>query len=195
MSEQTYRVAPKGFTLEQWQQFMTEGFLVIANALSQDEIDHYLEAIDRCCAADASYNPGKYYMIENLVEKDPSFAELIDHSRHVGYVYDIYGELLKLHISQIFIRPPADAQMHWHHDGPRVVPYAVFAPELSLQVKISYWLTDLPRARMGNFVYMPGSPGPILRALPHTRESERRENSLRSQGDNDACAVQIPGIG
>ena len=178
MSEQTYRVAPKGFTPQQWEQFMTEGFLVIENALSQDEIDHYLEVIDQCCAADAKYDPGKFYMIENMVERDPAFAELIDHPRHVGFVYDIYGELLKLHISQIFIRPPTDTQMHWHHDGPRVVPYAVFAPELSLQVKISYWLTDLPRASMGNFVYMPGSHRSQYSEHYHTHERAKGERIL-----------------
>ena len=41
--------------------------------------------------------------------------------RHVGYAYDIYGELLKL------------------------------------QIKVGYWLTDLPHAKRGNFVCMPGS--------------------------------------
>lgn len=60
-------------------------------------------------------------------------------------------------MSQIFIRPRDSAHNHWHHDGARVVPYAVFAPELPLQVKIRYWLTDLPSSRMGNFVYLPGS--------------------------------------
>ena len=37
MSEQTYRVAPKGFAPEQWQQFMTEGFLVIEKLTRSSE--------------------------------------------------------------------------------------------------------------------------------------------------------------
>ena len=71
MTEQTYRVAPKGFTPEQWEEFMKEGVLVIENALSQDEVDTYLEAIERCFAVDAKYDPGKFYMTENIVERDP----------------------------------------------------------------------------------------------------------------------------
>jgi hypothetical protein len=36
------------------------------------------------------------------------FTELIDHPRHIGFAYDMFGELLKLHISQFFVRPKAD---------------------------------------------------------------------------------------
>ena len=153
MSEPQYRRAPRGFTPEQWEQFTTEGMRVIEGALSDDEIDRYIEALDRCCAADSSFDPTTFYMTENIVERDPIFSELIDHPRHLGYVYDIYGELLKLHLSQIFVRPRDSVHNHWHPG----VPYAVFAPDLSLQVKVSYWLTDLPRSGMGNFVYLPGS--------------------------------------
>lgn len=157
MSEQPYRVAPPGFTPEQWETFMEEGFLVIEDALSQDEIDHYLEVIDRRCAADPKFRPDKYYGPGNVVERDPAFAALIDHPRHVGYAYDLYGELLKLHISQFFVRPRDSSHNAWHPDGARAVPYGVFCPDLPLQIKIGYWLTDLPRPRMGNFVCMPGS--------------------------------------
>ncbi len=178
MSEQTYRVAPAGFTPQQWEEFMEEGALVIENALSQDEIDTYLKAIDRCCAADPKYRPDQFYGPNNIVERDPVFAELIDHPGHVGYVYDTYGELLKLHISQIFLRPHDGKHNAWHPDGARVVPYGVFAPELPLQVKISYWLTDLPHSKMGNFVYMPGSHRSQTFAHYTTHESVPGEKIL-----------------
>lgn len=157
MSEQTYRVAPEGFTLELWEQFMEEGFLVIENALSDEEVDDYLEVIDRCCAADPKFRPDKFFGPNNTVERDPVFRELIDHPRHVGYVYDVYGELLKLHISQFFVRPRDGSHNAWHPDGARAVPYGVFAPVLPMHIKVAYWLTDLPHPKMGNFVCMPGS--------------------------------------
>jgi len=37
------------------------------------------------------------------------------------------------------------------------VPYGTFSPELPLQIKIGFWLTDLPEAKMGNLVVLPGS--------------------------------------
>lgn len=159
MTETDYRVAPPGFTREQREQFDRDGFLVLENALTADEVAHYVDAIDRCIAADPNFAPDKFYARENIVELDPVFSALIDHPRHVGYVYDFYGELLKLHISQFFIRPRGGSYNQWHPDGARAVPYGVFAPSLPLQIKIGLWLTDLPHAGMGNLVVRPGSQG------------------------------------
>ena len=36
-------------------------------------------------------------------------------------------------------------------------PTACFSPKLPLQIKIGYWLTDLPHEKMGNLVVLPGS--------------------------------------
>ena len=76
----------------------------------------------------------------------------------MGFAYDLFGELLKLHLSQFFLRPPGGEHYNkWHPDGARALPYGVFSPELPLQIKIGYWLTDLPSEKMGNLVVLPGS--------------------------------------
>ena len=111
------------------------------------------------------------------------FAELIDHPRHAGYMYDIYGELLILHISQVFVRPRDSKHNAWHPDGARAVPFGAYAPELPLQVKIGYWLTDLPHPKMGNFVYMPGSHGPSTSSsTPRTRACQARKRCSSARG-------------
>ena len=51
MPANTYRVATNGFTPEQWDEFMKDGFLTIEDALSDGEVDTYLEATDRLCKA------------------------------------------------------------------------------------------------------------------------------------------------
>ena len=153
-----YRVAPPGFTREQWDTFCRDGIIIIENALSADEVERYLAAIQRVTAAHPKYQPGQYFSLQNFVEHDPVLASLIDHDRHVGYAYDLYGEQLKLQLSEMFMRTTDDGRNNrWHPDGARALPYGVFAPELPLQIKVGYWLTDLPRAKMGNFVYYPGS--------------------------------------
>jgi hypothetical protein len=152
-----YRLAPPGFTPEQRAQFDREGFLHIPNALSEGEIEAYLEAIDRCIAQDPKFDAAKFYPREHMVEADPLFSALIDHPRHVGFAYDFFGELLKLHISQFFVRPRGGWHNPWHPDGARAVPYGVFSPVLPMQIKFALWLTDLPEPRMGNLVVMPGS--------------------------------------
>jgi hypothetical protein len=158
MQNGTYRKAPPGFSVEQWETFLEDGILIIENALSDDEVDELIEAADRVAQADPKHQPGSFLSVQNFVERDPVLANLVDHDRHVGYVYDIYGEQLKLQLSELFLRTPGGGHNNrWHPDGARALPYQVFSPVLPLQTKIGYWLTDLPRPKMGNFVYMPGS--------------------------------------
>ncbi|MEE2658876.1 MAG: phytanoyl-CoA dioxygenase family protein [Candidatus Latescibacterota bacterium] len=154
----TYRIAPPGFTDKQWDTFCREGILFLENAISAAEIAAYNAAIDRVTAADERYVEGETYGRENVVELDHELGTLIDHPRHVGYAYDLFGELTKLHQSQIFLRPSGGKRYNmWHPDGARAVPYGVFSPQLPLQIKVGYWLTDLPEAGMGNLVVKPGS--------------------------------------
>lgn len=158
MIETQHRVAPKGFTVDQWETFQKDGFILIEDAISEDAIQTYLTAIDRVTAASDDYEDGEYFYRENMVELDPTLAGLIDDPRHVGFAYDIYGELLKIHQSQLFIRAPQETHNNqWHPDGARALPYGVFSPEIPLQIKVGYWLTDLPEEQMGNLVVLPGS--------------------------------------
>ena len=153
-----YQKAPPGFTREQWETFDREGYLLIENAISHDDICKYIDATNRIAARHLAERPGRAFTPWNgIAHLDPVFTELIDHPRHVGFAYDVYGELLKLHNSQAFIRPTGKSDTKWHNDGARAVPYAVYAPVLPLQLKVAYWLTDLPRPGMGNLVIYPGS--------------------------------------
>jgi len=158
MLETAYKVAPPGFTPEQRAAFDRDGYLLIEDALAPEEIQRYLETIHRVAAHHPDYTPGKPFTPWNgVAHLDPVLTELIDHPRHIGYAYDLYGELLKLHNSQFFLRPPGPSNTKWHNDGARAVPYSVYAPVLPLQLKVAYWLTDLPREQMGNLVVAPGS--------------------------------------
>ena len=152
-----YRRAPKGFTVEQWNEFCDVGIIEIPDALSPADVQLYTEAIERVARNDPKYRPNDYFGMENIVERDPVLAGLIDHERHVGFAYDIYGELLKVHKTQLHLRPPGGKAAVWHHDGSRALPYGVFAPDLPLNILIGYWLTDLPHEDMGNMLILPRS--------------------------------------
>ena len=39
MSEENYRVAPPGFTRDQWEEFQEDGMLVVEDALTDEECD------------------------------------------------------------------------------------------------------------------------------------------------------------
>ena len=151
------RVAPSGFTAEQWETFMRDGVLVMEDAIDSDEVDEYLEGMERVIATIPAHRPGEHVALHNFVERDPVFAKTIDHPRHVGYAYDIFGEQMKVNITQLFARPPGGGLTKWHFDGPRSLPYSVFSPNLPMEIKVGYWLTDMPEPNMGNFTYVPGS--------------------------------------
>jgi hypothetical protein len=154
----SFRPAPRGFTLKQWQEFDSRGLLVIDGAFSEQEMEAWRGAI-LCVQSAAGARADGYFTLRNFVGADPAFAALIDHSAYVGLVYDLYGEMLKLQLSELFVRPPGDGARpeRWHIDGPRVLPYAVFAPAAPLQVKVGVWLTDVLEPNMGNLSFVPGS--------------------------------------
>ncbi len=158
MADTPYLKAPPGFTDEEWASFERDGILFFEDALDPGAIDELSAAIDRVCRSNPKFRAGQTFGCENIVERDPAFTALIDHPRHIGYAYDLFGELLKLHQSQFFIRPPGGQRYNiWHPDGARAVPYGTFSPQLPLQIKIGFWLTDLPEEKMGNLVVLPGS--------------------------------------
>jgi len=136
---------------------MRDGFLVIEDVLGDAEIDRYRAAIDRVANAHPGYDPAKHFAPQNAVERDPDLVDLIDRETHIGYAYDLYGELTKIHLSQVMRRPRGGWYNFWHPDGARGLPYGVFGNHLPFQLKVGYWLTDHLEAGMGNLVVMPGS--------------------------------------
>lgn len=197
------KVAPKGFTVEQMKEFLERGIIVIENAISPNDILRYLAALERIRIRLPSLSerdlriysnsPGKVSakrsIQENvlfchytaLVSLDPDLEELIDHERHIGFVYDIFGELTKLHISEAFIRPDSNGRNPWHVDGPRMVPFNAFSPTLPLSIRVGYSLTDTPEASMGNLVVIPGSHRNPYFAGADTWDSRKEEKVLLSK--------------
>ena len=120
MTDSAYRIAPPGFTDDEWETFNREGILFFEDALDQAAIDELTAAVDRVCQSSPKYRAGETFGCQNIVERNPAFTALIDHPRHIGYAYDLFGELLKLHQSQFFIRPPGGERYNiWHPEGAR----------------------------------------------------------------------------
>ena len=150
------RVAPAGFTPEQWRTFRRDGLIHLENVIPPADVERYRATAEKCLAG-LRYDPAHTNKIENIVRVHDDFRDLIDHDRHVGYPYDIFGDQTRLAQSDLFVRPPGSVVNQWHVDGPRAVPFRVFAPILPLKLRVGYWLTDLPHEHMGNMVYLPGS--------------------------------------
>lgn len=67
-----YRKAPEGFSKVQWDAFQRDGILVVEQALTDDEIETYLDGIDRVCAAEGSPRSDGFLGTQNFIEKDPT---------------------------------------------------------------------------------------------------------------------------
>lgn len=157
MPDSTFKIAPPGFTQNQWAQFCKDGFLVFESAIEPDMVHQLIEVVDQVAEAHPKFSPERYFHTNCIVERSPLFAKLIDNPRHVGLVYDLYGELLKLELSEMFIRPTGGKTTEWHTDGARALPYRIFSPKLPLKVRVSYWLTDVIEPEQGALVVIPGS--------------------------------------
>jgi ectoine hydroxylase len=149
------RSPPLGFTRDLWERFVRDGILVLPQALSRQEAATLVSLIEGY----APHNLQGPFDLMNVVEMHPRLSALIDGQKHIGFIYDVFGESSKLLLSQFFIRPanPQAQRNDWHFDGPRQVPFQVFAPNLPLRIKVGYWLTDLPEEKMGNLIFLRGS--------------------------------------
>ena len=54
-TKEKYRVAPPGFTSEQWKTFNEDGIIFIEDAISDEDIQTYIDAIDRVAATNSKY--------------------------------------------------------------------------------------------------------------------------------------------
>lgn len=150
------RKAPPGFTPDQWSTFRRDGLIHLEGAIEPAEVERYRAAAEDHMAG-MNYDPAHTNKVENIVAADTAFRDLIDHDRHVGFPYDIFGDQMRLTQSDLFVRPPGSVVNQWHVDGPRTVPFRVFSPILPLKLRVGYWLTDVPHDGMANMVYLPGS--------------------------------------
>ncbi|MDQ0946032.1 phytanoyl-CoA dioxygenase family protein [Streptomyces sp. V1I1] len=161
--------APQGFDQESWARFARDGILVVEDALKPDQVQSLTEALEE------QPRPTGW----NIVESDPRLAEMIDAPAHIGYVYDVYGDMLKLLRSEFFKREPGqEIRNLWHFDGPRVLPFDVFGSAAPLRIKVGYWLTALTHEDMGNLVYIPGSHRRAVVDQYHTHEPHPDEQQL-----------------
>lgn len=161
--------APPGFTEATWATFARDGILIVEDALPAATVRGLRAAVE----AQSENTRG------HVVADDPRFTELIDHPAHIGHLYDVYGEMLKLLRSEYFRRAPGRLVRNtWHFDGPRLLPFRAFAAEAPLRIKVGLWLTPLPERGMGNLVYIPGSHRWDHLPEYHTHDPHPRERHL-----------------
>ena len=139
--------------------FKKQGFLIIENALSSEEVSFYKTAVDELAKRKTGLSGAVYLRESDIIELDLRFSELLDHPFTYPYVKELMGEHVRIMSTEALIRPrEGDDPVRWHDDGPDCPPYrSLCTPPPLCQLKIGYFLTELPDDDSGNLVVLPGS--------------------------------------
>jgi ectoine hydroxylase len=159
-------------TPEQMGRFEEQGFLVVDDALTSGQVEHYLElhglvyreerAAGRLAPLGGATNrPGAMHTF-GFVLRHPSYLELLDLPATFPIVSRILGWNIYMYHCHIDQHPPMEAPSRpawgWHQDGGRQnleVETEPTRPRLSL--KVAYFLSDLSEPGRGNLMVVPGS--------------------------------------
>lgn len=156
-------------TEEQRQQFDTEGYLIIRNALDADTVERLIEVGDQLIASESRVNrqedlPGVYDGFRNVVSLDPVFTDLITHPSTLPLVVQLLGANLQVTTTHMIYRYP-DASgtpatfriPGWHRDNGRTRADLGDASYPRMGLKCAFYLTDLSRPNSGVTLMAPGS--------------------------------------
>jgi ectoine hydroxylase len=170
-------------THELRQQFEQDGYLIIKDVLSEDEVNFYTGAIDRLY--EKSGHTGASMHMLSAISNCPELAGLIDHPRTLPFVWSILGWNCHVYHSHIDVHPQVVEQpptrWEWHQDGGRQNRELETDPRPRLSVKLAYWFSDVSQAGRGNFTIIPGShktnwlPGPPKRDVAWPQPSDAIE--------------------
>jgi len=163
---------PLTLTAEQRRQFDEEGFFIVEDLLTSEEVSTLLDLVDkryRGFVRDRDLAADEAFQMRNVVSLDRRFRDLIDHPRILPYVVDVMGSNIQLRTSHADVRPPQptsaaeheigspDSFFPWHSDGPNygwplvdgVVPF--------MEMKVGLYLTDLSKGDQGEICVVRGS--------------------------------------
>lgn len=140
--------------------FETNGYLVIPNALSSDELKAVKEAAAR---AEATWRtdltrPGwrreNIQQVQAIIEYDDIFLEPMEHPKVFPLIKELLGRDIQMIDNDYFITP-AHSKTHanWHHD---VGMPGVYHPRSTIMIKAFFLLTDVSEDG-GCTLYLPGS--------------------------------------
>jgi ectoine hydroxylase-related dioxygenase (phytanoyl-CoA dioxygenase family) len=148
--------------------FDEEGYLIVRNALREEEVSRLIEACDRLLASGSL--KGRQTVGEridgyrNCVSRDEAFRKLLTHGTTVPLVVQLLGHHIKLLTSHFIHKEPDPPDTpatyrspDWHRD------IAGMPEDLSntnvprVEIKIAYYLTDLSEPQSGVTLVAPGS--------------------------------------
>lgn len=167
--------------------FEANGFLVVPDALSPEELERVRAAADRAEArwrADPSLPGGRGAALDQLqtpIEYDEALLELLWHPKVFPLVREAVGEDVMMIDNDFFITSPRTLRTHahWHHD---VGMAGIHHPLSTMMVKVFFLLTDV-NEDSGGTAMIPGSHRfPSDFAFPHPEDPKDMPDAIQMRG-------------
>ncbi len=208
----------KHMSPEQRHQWDEDGYLIIRNALSAQEVAELVVEVDRLDEASQRLgrDPNTLLHVVNIINaateglfqsdqgnagtilrREPceAFLNLIDHPNHLGIVCELIGAAIQLSWAEAMVRPPIPTPANrWHKDGSKPYYFASVDELTPLQwARIGFFLTDLDEPDMGNFTVIPGSHRSGFPKLPQSMEHALTITSFTKFQQVEQIDADVPG--
>jgi ectoine hydroxylase-related dioxygenase (phytanoyl-CoA dioxygenase family) len=163
---------PIAITEAQQRQFDEDGFIIVEDALSSEEVERLIAVVDEL---DARYRkekdipPGDPFQVRNALAHHDELFRLVDHPVMFPLVVDVLGVNIQIRTSHMDVRPPnppeharqtlgaKDSFFPWHSDGPNFGYPITNGAVPFVEVKVGYYLTDLTAHNSGAICVVRGS--------------------------------------
>ena len=148
-------------TDKQKKQWKEDGYLVLKGILSSEEIENLTAVVDQMYKEHLQLpdvKPDAGLDRRNVMEDNDIFVGLMDHPVTFPIVLELMSPYIHLSMSEVLVRPTdPEGKGLLHTDGGQAMrQIRVSESSLPFQIKLQYFLTDLPEPDMGNFTLVPG---------------------------------------
>lgn len=174
-------------TPEQQSAWDAQGFLVVENALTGNELREVQDAartVEARWRADTSWLGQRSRVLEQVqapIEGDSRLLELLWHPQTFPLVRAALGDDVMMIDNDLFLTPPRTPHTHtgWHHD---VNLSGVYHPQSTLMVKVFFLLSDV-NENSGGTAMVPGSHRfPPDHTFPSVGEPREMPGALQMRG-------------
>jgi len=161
----------KGMTQEQFMKWNRDGFLVLPDFLSDNEVSEANRKMDEAFRRFKEEGRDNHELaqlknveqISGIIEQDELFLQLMEHPRMMNMLRDVMGDSFVMIDNDALIKPPKKpAHTNWHRDTD--IRYERGEKPMPFMVKVFYFLSDVGYEG-GALALLPGSvhmPNAIL---------------------------------
>lgn len=173
-------------TEEERRFFEQEGYLIIPNALSDEEVRTLTETSDQIYSRRLTegHPADQALFYPNFIPENEQFLNPVDRYNIFPKVWGILGWNIYLYHAHLIVTPPSgkpksNKTFGWHQDSGRVNADIEVHPRPRLSLKVAYFLSDTSEPDRGNFWIVPGS---------HRKDTlERPEQEGQPEGAIPVC--------